>query len=77
MMTGCAFGRDEIALHRKVNFYGKTLQEVQQRGVVAGSVSAVKEQFQALEAAGLQRIMLQWLDLEDLESLEALAKAVL
>jgi hypothetical protein len=30
-----------------------------------------------LEEAGLQRIMLQWLDLDDLDGLEALAKAVL
>ena len=74
MMTGCVFGRDDAALHRKINLYGKTLHEVQQRGVVAGSLSAIKEQLRALEQAGLQRIMLQWLDLDDLESLEALAK---
>jgi hypothetical protein len=30
-----------------------------------------------LDEVGLQRIMLQWLDLDDLESLEALAKGVL
>jgi alkanesulfonate monooxygenase SsuD/methylene tetrahydromethanopterin reductase-like flavin-dependent oxidoreductase (luciferase family) len=77
MMTGCVFGKDEAALNRKINFYGKTLEEIQQDGVVAGSASAIKEQLLALEAAGLQRIMLQWLDLDDLESLEALAKAFL
>jgi F420-dependent oxidoreductase-like protein len=77
MMTGCVFGKDQAALNRKISLYGKTLQEVQQNGVAAGSVSAIKEQLQALEAAGLQRIMLQWLDLDDLESLEALAKAIL
>jgi F420-dependent oxidoreductase-like protein len=77
MMTGCVFGKDEATLKQKINFYGKTLEEVQQRGVVAGSASAIKEQLSALEQAGLQRIMLQWLDLDDLESLEALAKAVL
>ena len=77
MMTGCVFGRDDAALNRKINFYGRTLQEVQQGGVVSGSLSAIQEQLQALEQAGLQRIMLQWLDLDDLESLEALAKAIL
>jgi hypothetical protein len=30
-----------------------------------------------LAEAGVQRIMLQWLDLDDLDGLEALAKAVL
>jgi hypothetical protein len=57
--------------------YGRTLAEVQQDGIVAGSAGEVKDQLQSLEGAGLQRIMLQWLDLDDLESLEALAKAIL
>ena len=77
MMTGCVFGKDEATLNRKINLYGRTLQEVQQNGIVAGSASAIQKQLQALESAGLQRIMLQWLDLDDLDSLEALAKAVL
>ena len=44
---------------------------------MAGSPSAVKEQLQELESNGVQRVMLQWLDLDDLAGLEALAKAVL
>jgi F420-dependent oxidoreductase-like protein len=76
MMTGCVFGKDDASLNRKIQFYGKTLQEVQQGGALAGSLSAIKEQLQALEEAGLQRIMLQWLDLDDLESLEVLAKGL-
>jgi F420-dependent oxidoreductase-like protein len=77
MMTGCVFGKDDAALNRKIRFYGKTLEEVQQGGAVAGSLNAIKERLRALEQAGLQRIMLQWLDLDDLESLEALAKGLL
>ena len=77
MMTGCVFGKDETALNRKIKMYGKTLEEVRQDGIVAGSSSAIREQLTALEEAGLQRIMLQWLDLDDMEGLEALAKAIL
>ena len=77
MMTGCVFGKDETALNRKIKMYGKTLEEVRQDGIVAGSSSASREQLTALEEAGLQRIMLQWLDLDDMEGLEALAKAIL
>ena len=77
MMTGCVFGKDDAALQRKIRFYGKTLQDVQKGGAIGGSVAAIKEQLHALEQAGLQRIMLQWLDLDDLESLEALAKGIL
>jgi len=77
MMTGCVFGKDEAALKAKVAARGRTLEEMQQRGTVAGSPSAVREQLRVLEEAGLQHLMLQWLDLDDLEGLEALAKTVL
>ena len=77
MMTGCVFGKDDAALNRKISFYGKTLEEVQQGGAVAGNLGAIQGQLQTLEQAGLQRIMLQWLDLDDLESLEVLAKVLL
>lgn len=77
MMTGCVFGKDEAALQQKVSARGRDLEELQQRGTVAGSPRAVKEQLTALEEVGVQRVMLQWLELDDLEGLEALAKAVL
>jgi alkanesulfonate monooxygenase SsuD/methylene tetrahydromethanopterin reductase-like flavin-dependent oxidoreductase (luciferase family) len=77
MMTGCVFGKDEPALNNKLNMYGQSLEELQQGGNVAGSLEVVKEQLQALEQAGLQRIMLQWLDLDDLESLQMLARGIL
>jgi hypothetical protein len=35
------------------------------------------DQLGAFAEAGVQRIMLQWLDLDDMEGLEALATAVL
>jgi F420-dependent oxidoreductase-like protein len=77
MMTGCVFGRDDAAVKTKLNIYGQTLEEIRQRGNVAGSIGTIKEQLHTLEQAGLQRIMLQWLDLDDLESLEVLAKNIL
>ncbi|HMB24606.1 MAG: TIGR03560 family F420-dependent LLM class oxidoreductase [Chloroflexota bacterium] len=77
MMTGCVFGKDEAVLQQKVSARGTSLEQLRERGVVAGSPEEVKEQLAALEEAGLQRIMLQWLDLDDLESLERLAKTTL
>ena len=77
MMTGCFFGHTASALKQKLEARGRTLEEMHQRGMIAGSTSVVKEQLQKLEESGLQRIMLQWLDLDDLDGLEALAKAVL
>ncbi len=77
MMTGCVFGKDDAALTHKLQMYGQTPEQLRQRAIVAGSLNDIKGQLQALEEAGLQRIMLQWLDLEDLESLETLAKGIL
>lgn len=77
MMTGCVFGRDEAALHGKLSARKRTVDELQARGAIAGSPNQVQEQLRALEEAGLQRVMLQWLDLDDLAGLEALAKAVI
>jgi F420-dependent oxidoreductase-like protein len=77
MMTGCYFGHTDLALKQKLEARGRTLEEMHQRGMIAGSASVVREQLQKLEDVGLQRIMLQWLDLDDLAGLEALAKAVL
>jgi F420-dependent oxidoreductase-like protein len=77
MMTGCVFGKNDDSLNKKIGFYGRSLEQIQQRGIVAGSLDDIREQLLALEQAGLQRIMLQWLDLDDLESMEVLAKGVL
>jgi F420-dependent oxidoreductase-like protein len=77
MMTGCVFGKDEAALRQKVAARGKSLEQLHEDGVIAGSLEAVRSQLRELEEAGLQCIMLQWLDLDDLEGLEALAHGIL
>jgi F420-dependent oxidoreductase-like protein len=77
MMTGCIFGHTESAFKQKVEVRGQSLDQLRQRGIVAGDADEVKEQLHQLEESGLQRVMLQWLDLDDLAGLEALAKAVL
>ena len=77
MMTGCVFGRDDAALKHKLDMVKGTVDDLQKRGNVAGSLDQIREQLKVLEQAGVQRIMLQWLDLDDLESLQVLAKGIL
>ncbi|HSQ38674.1 MAG TPA: TIGR03560 family F420-dependent LLM class oxidoreductase [Anaerolineales bacterium] len=77
MMTGCVFGKDDAALREKLSARDRTLEQLHGRGIVAGNPEQVREQLGRLEEVGLERIMLQWLDLDDLEGLEALAKALL
>ncbi len=77
MMTGCYFAKTENALREKISSRGLSFEELRGRGAIVGNAAQVREQLHELSEAGLQRVMLQWLDLDDLEGMEALAKAVL
>ncbi len=77
MMTGLRFARTDAELNEKLAARNQTAHELRERGLVVGTGGAVRDQLAALAEAGLQRVMLQWLDLDDLPGLEALAKAVL
>jgi F420-dependent oxidoreductase-like protein len=79
MMTGCVFGRDEADLRQRVatRTGGKRdAQQLREHGVVTGTAPEIVQQLGRLAEAGLQRVMLQWLDLDDLDGLEGLARAV-
>jgi F420-dependent oxidoreductase-like protein len=77
LMTGIVFGRDQVQLDRKVAARGSTVAELRRHGLVAGTPAEVVNQLEQFAQAGVQRIMLQWLELDDLAGLEALARAVL
>jgi F420-dependent oxidoreductase-like protein len=77
IMTGCVFAKDERGLKIKLEARGRSKDELRERGVIAGVGEEIKEQLQGLSQAGVQRIMLQWLELDDLKGLEELAKVVL
>lgn len=80
LMTGAVFGRDAAEVESKVAVRTRgqrTAADLRQRGLVVGDPAQVQRQLAQLAEAGVQRIMLQWLDLDDLDGLEALSKAVL
>jgi F420-dependent oxidoreductase-like protein len=77
LMTGLLFGRDQAELDRKLQERDRTVDALQAIGVAVGTGSAIVDQLSQWEAAGVGRIMLQWLDLDDLDGLEALASAIL
>ncbi len=83
LMVGTLFGRsqadinrrlDEIAARRDRHY---SAAELRDSGMVVGDGQQIRGQLEEYAAAGVQRIMLQWLDLDDLAGLEALAAAVL
>jgi alkanesulfonate monooxygenase SsuD/methylene tetrahydromethanopterin reductase-like flavin-dependent oxidoreductase (luciferase family) len=75
IMTNVLFGRDDAEVIRKVGDHDPSA--LQARGILMGTRSALQDQLAALEEAGAQRALLQWLNLDDLDGLEALAKAIL
>ena len=77
MMTGLRYGRTKKDLDEKLASRKQTAEELRKRGLVVGVGEEVRQQLAELEKAGLQRLMLQWLELDDLDSLSALAKVVL
>ncbi len=79
-MTGLVFGKDQSALNLRLSVVagGKTTSaELKQRGLIVGTPVEVVDQLQALAEAGVQGVMLQWLELDDLAGLEDLAGNVL
>ena len=75
MMTGIRIAIDEKTLATKLG--GRNPEELRQRGAVVGTPPEVREQIEKLERVGLQRVMLQWLELDDLEGIELLAKTLI
>ncbi len=77
MMTRVIMAEDQASLDRVLQPTGRTKQEWNELGAIVGATSEVQDQMGALQEAGVQRLMLQWLDLDDLIGLEALAKGLL
>ena len=77
LMTGTLFGADEATVDEKLAERDRSAAELRERGLIVGTGADFVEQIEAYADAGAYRIMLQWLDLDDIEGLEAMAEAVL
>jgi F420-dependent oxidoreductase-like protein len=77
MMTGLRFGRTKKEVDEQLAARGHTGTGLRKRGFIIGVGQEIKEQLAELEKAGVQRVMLQWLELDNLAGLETLAKAIL
>jgi F420-dependent oxidoreductase-like protein len=89
LMLTLIFARDRDELERRLagrrqrpELAGKSLDEVVAAlhtagTAIVGTPEAVLRRIRDYEAAGVQELMLQWLDLDDLDGLQALADTVL
>lgn len=75
MMTQVVYGRDESELESVLE--DRDRDELREDGILVGTGPEIADQLAALGEAGAERVMLQWLDLEDLDRLEAMAEDVL
>lgn len=77
LMLGTRFARDQKELNEKMRRTSLSVSELRDRGLVVGTPSEFAEQLNRYAEAGVQRVMLQWIDLDDLDGLERMAAAVL
>lgn len=80
MMTGCVVGKstDDVINKVQSRSQGKTcVDDLRKRGLIVGTVEEIRTQLSVLEDVGLQRVMLQWLDLDDLDGLRLLASGII
>lgn len=75
LMTNLVYGRDEAELSAQLN--GRDPRDLVEKGIVCGTPARVKEQLARLDEAGIRRVMLQWIALDDLDRLESFAREVL
>lgn len=78
LMTRVVFAQDDAALDKIKSERGKTLDELRGGGrSMAGTPTMLVDQIGAYIEAGVERFMLQWLELDDLEGIERMASDVL
>ncbi|MDQ3376454.1 MAG: TIGR03560 family F420-dependent LLM class oxidoreductase [Actinomycetota bacterium] len=74
LMTRAVFGRTQAEVDRKLD--GVPREELAD-AVIVGTVDEFVDRLGRLSDAGVQRVMLQWLEVDDIDGLEAMAGTVL
>lgn len=76
MMTGCIFGETNAAVEQNTaaRTQGKfSPQQLRERGRIVGTAVEIKDQLEHFSEVGLDGIMLQWIDLDDMDGIRTLA----
>ena len=75
LMTRAVFGNTTAEVESKLA--GESADELRAEGNIIGTAPEVIEQLGRLDEAGVERVMLQWLETDDIDGLEAMAQTVL
>ena len=77
VMAGTIFGRTDAEVRQKLEKRGRSADEMRGAGLIVGTADQFVEQIRRYEEAGAYRIMLQWLDLDDIDGLAAMASRII
>ena len=76
LMVRAVTGKDAAEIRDKIG--DASVDELRQRGAIVGTPDELPAQLRELENAGVQRVMLQWIDgLDDVAGIETLARATI
>jgi F420-dependent oxidoreductase-like protein len=75
-MIGTLFARDERSLQEKLAQRGRTAEEIMARGLIVGTPAMWIEQLRHYAELGLARIMLQWLEQDNMDDVAVVAQEV-
>ena len=74
-MTRIIFGKDDDQVAERLA--DESADELRNKGQIVGTAQQIPAQLRELEAAGVQGVMLQWIDdLDDIEGIAALGLTV-
>ncbi len=76
LMTQVVYGKDDAALKARIEARGTDVEAEKNKRIIGTGQQVVDEIGKWVEA-GVERFMLQWLDLDDMDGIESLAKDVL
>lgn len=77
MMTRVIYQPTQDKLTAYLRDHDIDAEAMKARGVIVGTAQEVIDQMSALVDAGLERFMLQWIDLDDMDNLQSMAKDIL
>ena len=80
LMTGCVYGNTIEEVNEKAAKRTNGMSDttgLRDRGFIVGTSEEILVQLEQLTQAGVQRVMLQWLDLEDIDNLHAMAEGII
>lgn len=76
IMTQVIYGKDDAELQRNLQGHSGSIDDLIKQGYIVGTGNAVVDQLGAWAERGVQRFMLQWLTLDDIDGLENMAADV-